>query len=142
MHLITDGWVKLDDFKGQGKLLLTGRSLFVFKANSEATSLGGALGGLVGVLIGRFIDKQKAQKAPPPHLTDLEIIELDERSRKELLTTSLLLKLPFGSITAVKPTRLGFEFTADAKVVTYDGWAHKKKIARFLGDSGIHVSGP
>ena len=120
--------------------MLTGRSLFVFKSNTGAASVGGALGGLVGALIGHFIDKHKGKKNAPAHLGDPEIAELGEKVRRQLLSTELLAKLPLDPSLSVEPTRLGFVFTAGTTVVKYDGWAHKKKIAQFLDNHGVHVN--
>ncbi len=140
MHLLTDGLVKIADHKGPGKLLLTERSLFVLGSNTGAASIGGAVGGLVGALIGHFIDKHKGKKNAPAHLDDPEIVELGEKVRHQLLSTELLAKLPLKPSLSVEPTRLGFMFTAGSTVVKFDGWAHKKKIAQFLDNHGVHVN--
>jgi hypothetical protein len=140
MHLITHGMVKVEKDKGPGKLVLTDRSVFLLKSATEATTTGGILGGLVGAFIGQMIDRNKAKKAPPAHLDDPEIVELGDKLRRSLLTTKLLAKLPLNGCLSVKPTRTGFEFTADGHPpASYGGWFHKKKIMRFLETKGIHV---
>jgi hypothetical protein len=140
MHLITDGMVKVGKDKGPGKLVLTDRSIFVLKSATEATSTGSILGGLVGALIGQMIDRNKAKKDPPAHLDDPEIVELGDKTRRALLTTRLLAKLPLNGSLSIKPTRLGFEFAADGHPpVSYGGFFHKKKIMRFLETRSIHV---
>ena len=139
MYLVTGGFIKVANFKGEGKLLFTDRSLFALKSNGGAMSFGGALGGLLGYLIVDFIDKQKAQKNPPAHLEDPEIAQLGDRVRRDLLTTTLLAKMPLDSTLSIKSTRLGFDFNAGPTVVSYGGWIHKKKIVKFLLGRGLHI---
>jgi membrane protein YqaA with SNARE-associated domain len=140
MHLITPGRIKIDSKAKNGQLLLTDQSIFVLESAATGSSTGGALGGLVGYFIGRYFDRRKAKRNLPEHLQDLEIAGLEDKVRDGLLTTKLIVKLPLNQSLQIKPTRLGFQFTAAGQpCVTYAGWVHKKKLLRFFADHGAHV---
>jgi len=140
MHLITDGLVHVGNDKGHGRLVLTGTSIFALRSNAGATMAGGALGGLIGALIGMFLDKKRAEKAPPTFVDGPELSCLTEKERKSLLTTGLLAKLPIDGSLSVKRTGMGFDFVSNSgEPVIYKGKIHQKKIAKFLEEHGVKV---
>jgi hypothetical protein len=141
MHLFVSGMVRVGDGERTfGSLLFTERSIFVLKSTNQDEILRGARGGLIGVLLANFRANREAQQSTPAYFDDLEIAQLDEKDRKPLVTTELLLKLPLGRALAVKNTQFGFAFNvAGQPSVAYDGWLRKEKVRRFLHDNGIQV---
>ena len=74
--------------------------------------------------------------------TKPNVPRMDEPTKKALLKTTLLAKIPLGPSISVTCTRLGFVFDApDQERITYSGLIHKKKILTFLRDLKIPTRG-
>ena len=139
MHIIVNGMLRIGDGERTfGTLLLTESSLYALKSTNQDEILSGAQAGLIGVLLAHFKTRHEAQAALPAHFDELEIAQLDDKDRQTLLMTELVAKLPLNRGLSVQDTRLGFVFTVDGHPsVAYDGALRKRKVRRFLQDSGI-----
>jgi len=136
MHLLLDGFVRAGGRKGQGLLLMTDRNAFFFLTTGNSHLW--IHFGLVGILIGQYLSRKRAKKNPPAHLGDPEIQALDEKSRKRVLNTLLLVKMPVDPATAVQETRMGYRFKSNAgEEAEISSWGNKRKIARALSVRGI-----
>jgi hypothetical protein len=140
MHLLKPGLVKVNGDSAAGQILFTESTLFALRSCDDAAMAGGLLGGLIGTLIGGLIDSRRAKSAPPEHLTHPDIVALDERTRKALLTTKLLCSIPLSGTFTVRQSGYGLTFTAkDYPEVLYKGLIHKKRVLAYLRERGISV---
>jgi hypothetical protein len=136
MHLLLDGFVRAGGRKGQGLLLMTDRNAFFFLITGNSHVW--IHFGLLGVLLGQYLARKNAKKNPPGHLSDPEVQALDEKSRRKVLTTTLLLKMPIDAATAVQETRMGYQLKSNTgQEAEISSWGNKKKIARALSERGI-----
>ena len=140
MHILKPGHVKVERDGGHGQILFTETTFFALRTCNNAAITGAVLGGLVGALIGNMIDSKRAKKTPSEHLNHPEIVTLDTRTRKQLLTTKLVCSIPLSGDFVAKQTGMGFTFSAAGHPdVVYKGYFHKKRILAFLKERGISV---
>jgi len=136
MHLIVSGVVRAGRDYGQGKLLLTSRSVFLFRS-VLGVAQEAILGGLLGFLLSRWLTRSGRNQSAI--LEDNEIAELGDPVRRQLRGLKLLAKVPLDSC-AIKRTLLGFSFDTPQLEIRYNGLVHKKKVAGFLLGLGRPVA--
>lgn len=138
--LLVDGNVNIGKNKGQGQLLFTRTSIFALRSKNDA-AMAFAMAGLIGLLINYIIKKYFTKKPEPsPHLTDPEILNLPEKTRKRTEPNMLITKLPITPSLQVERTTLGVKITSGSEPpLIYQGMTNKSKISQFLTVLGIQV---
>jgi hypothetical protein len=138
-RIIVDGDSGSLASSGSGLILFTDSTFFAFRSTS-AMHKGGLFFGVVGALVGSQIDKKRAKNSPPEHLNHPEIISLDEKTKKSLMTTELVCSIPIDTGFEVKQNLLGYTFTAKGyPKVDFQGALHKKSIREYLQERGLLI---
>lgn len=135
MHLLVDGIIQVGERKGPGVILITQRSAFFLLTRKDA-----AAPGLLAFLLAQFFARKKVEMNLPAYMSDPEIAELDEKTRRRLLTEELGMKLALEDGTSVQETRMGYRFENSANAAEILSWGNKKRIARALSERGIVAS--
>ncbi|HUS34925.1 MAG TPA: hypothetical protein VM680_06195 [Verrucomicrobiae bacterium] len=139
MHLLVDGMVEAGGSKSPGVMLIGEENVLFFHNNANVAVWAVAFG-LLGALVSTWMAGKKADKNPPVHMNDPEVLALDARAQRKVKATRLLARIPFSPAISVNETRLGFQFHgADGTRAEISSWGNKKKIARALAEKGIPV---
>ncbi len=140
MSLLANCRLKISGKATPGMILLTDRSLFLCGASGTAAHTGGLMGGLLGALIGSLVDSSRAQRSPPEHMTDPEVLATEPRIQKQLMKVQLEQKIALSDLFSVRPTFLGCRFfLRNGSAIEFQGAAHKKKVLTYLKERGVKV---
>jgi hypothetical protein len=135
---LKSGSVTVGKRKVVGQILITDRAILLFSDSSGAMTAG-LLGGLLGYFIGRAVSRHQAKKSPPGHMTDPDILSLEEKLRSKLLTSALEARFPFDSSVAVEETRGGFRFRSGENVAEFGNWPNKKDMLQLFQEKNLTV---
>ncbi|MET0381860.1 MAG: hypothetical protein ABW032_00390 [Burkholderiaceae bacterium] len=136
MHLLANGMVTTGMTESPGRLLLSGRSIFVLKETVNAAPAA-AIFGLLGALVAGLAGRAGAPKEGPGYLADPDLAGMPERDRRALRGTRLLVKYTISPSLKVTPTKMGFSFDDGSTGTKFSGLLHKKKIAAYLQAQGL-----
>lgn len=138
--LIVECNIKFDNKRSLGMVIFTPDTLYFFKKPISSAATVGAMGGLIGSLIGVWLDKRRAAKNPATFTNDPEWNRFDERTRNRIKQMTSIKKVSKESITRIAPTKMGMQFfVSNNEEVSFQGWAHKKKVEAWLTQNGYSV---
>ena|ERR1700677_3974081 len=137
-HFLKIGSVAVDKNKGEGKILFTNSFFFALRSKNSGERAGRHFG-LLGVLIGSLIDSRRAKAAPPQYLDNPELASLDEKTRKLLQKTELLVFMPLNAFTVTEKFS-GFVFASEGcPTVVYKNFFGKGGIRKYFKQRDIPV---
>lgn len=138
--LIIECNIKFENQKSLGMVIFTADTLYFFKKPMTSAATAGAVGGLIGALIGAWLDKRRAAKNPATFGNDPEWNRFDEKTRNRIKQMTAMKKISKDSIGRIAPTKMGVQFfTSNNEEVSFQGWAHKKKVLAWLSQNGFNV---